>query len=33
MVKRRLSYDADASKDRFQELISEVIRDHQNIFA
>lgn len=33
MVRRRLSYDADASKDRFQELISEVIRDHQNIFA
>ena len=33
MVKRRLSYDADASKDRFQELISEVIREHQNIFA
>jgi hypothetical protein len=33
MVKRRLSYDADASKDRFQELISEVTRDHQNIFA
>lgn len=33
MVKRRLSYEADASKDRFQELISEVIRDHQTIFA
>lgn len=32
-VKRWLSYDAAAAKERFQELITEVIRDHEQLFA
>ena len=33
MVQRWLSYDAEAGKTRFQELISEVTREHQQLFA
>jgi hypothetical protein len=33
VVQRWLSYDADAAKTRFQELIAEVTRDHQQLFA
>ena len=32
-VKRWLSYDAGAAKERFQELIAEVTSEHQQIFA
>jgi hypothetical protein len=32
-VKRWLSYDADVAKENFQELATEVIRDHQQLFA
>jgi hypothetical protein len=32
-VKRWLSYDADEAKENFQELATEVIRDHQQLFA
>ena len=32
-VKRWLTYDAGAAKDRFQGLIVEVTRDHQELFA
>ena len=32
-VKRWLSYNAETAKERFQELIVEVIRDHQQLFA
>lgn len=31
--KRWLSYDAGAAKERFQDLIVEVLRDHQKLFA
>ncbi|MDJ0848951.1 MAG: DUF2764 domain-containing protein [Myxococcota bacterium] len=33
IVQRWLSHDADAAKTRFQELIAEVTRDHQQLFA
>lgn len=33
ILQRWLSYDAEAGKTRFQELISEVTRDHQQLFA
>ncbi len=33
ILQRWLSYDAEAGKARFQELISEVTRDHQQLFA
>jgi hypothetical protein len=33
IVQRWLSYDADAAKTRFRELIAEVTRDHQQLFA
>jgi hypothetical protein len=33
IVKRWLSYDADVAKNRFQSLITEVIRDHEQLFA
>ena len=33
IVKRWLSYDADVANDRFQTLITEVIRDHEQLFA
>jgi hypothetical protein len=33
ILQRWLSYDAKAGKTRFQELISEVTRDHQHLFA
>ena len=33
ILQRWLSYDAEASKSRFQELISEVTREHQQLFA
>jgi hypothetical protein len=33
IVQRWLSYDADAAKTRFQQLIAEVTRDHQQLFA
>jgi hypothetical protein len=33
VVQLWLSYDADAAKTRFQELIAEVTRDHQQLFA
>ena len=33
ILQRWLSYDAEAGKTRFQELISEVTREHQQLFA
>ncbi len=33
ILQRWLSHDADAAKTRFQELIAEVTRDHQHLFA
>lgn len=33
IVQLWLSYDADAAKTRFQQLIAEVTRDHQQLFA
>jgi hypothetical protein len=33
ILQRWLSYDAEAGKARFQELISEVTREHQQLFA
>jgi hypothetical protein len=33
IVKRWLSYDADVAKNRFQSLITEVIREHEQLFA
>jgi len=33
IVKRWLSYDADIATERFQSLITEVIRDHEQLFA
>ena len=33
IVQRWLSHDPDAAKTRFQELIAEVTRDHQQLFA
>ncbi len=33
ILQRWLSYDAEAGKERFQELISEVTREHQQLFA
>ncbi len=33
MVQRWLSYDAQASRSRFQELIEDVTREHQQLFA
>lgn len=33
ILQRWLSWDADAAKNRFQELITEVTRDHQQLFA
>ncbi len=33
VLQRWLSYDAEAGKNRFQELISEVTREHQQLFA
>ncbi len=33
IVQRWLSYDAEAGKARFQELVSEVTREHQQLFA
>jgi len=33
IVHRWLSYDSEKARDRFEELISEVTSDHQNLFA
>ena len=33
ILQRWLSYDAEAGKARFQELISEVTREHQQLFV
>ena len=33
IVRRWLTYDANLAKDRFQSLITEVIRDHEQLFA
>ncbi len=33
ILHRWLSYDADKARERFQELISEVMSEHQNLFA
>lgn len=33
IVKRWLTYDAEAAKQRFQGLITEVLRDHEQLFA
>ena len=33
VLQRWLSYDAEAGKERFQELIAEVTREHQQLFA
>jgi len=33
IVHRWLSYDAEKARDRFEELISEVTSDHQNLFS